>query len=86
MLALYKKVCYNKDTKTNGESRKEQNKMTIKKAIKKQLDIIQAEQPTTDEEKRTSEKMLALLENLGRDLLTVANFESVFGMEIEKRP
>ena len=60
--------------------------MTVKKAIKKQLDIIQAEQPTTDEEKRTSEKMLALLENLGRDLLTVANFESVFGVEIEKRP
>ena len=60
--------------------------MTVKKAIKKQLDLIQAERPTTEEEKRTSEKMLALLENLGRDLLTVANFESVFGVEIEKRP
>ena len=60
--------------------------MTIKKAIKKQLAIIQAEQPTTEEEKQTNEKLLALLENLGRDLLTVANFESVFGVEVEKRP
>lgn len=60
--------------------------MTVKKAIKKHLALLQAEQPTTDEEKRTNEKMFALLENLGRDLLTVANFESVFGVEVEKRP
>ena len=60
--------------------------MTVKKAIKKHLAIIKAEQPTTEEEKRTNEKLLALLENLGRDLLTVANFENVFVVEIEKRP
>ena len=60
--------------------------MTAKKAIKKQLAILQADNPTTEEEKRAQEKLFALLENLGRDLLTVANYESVFGVEIEKRP
>lgn len=60
--------------------------MTIKKALKKQLDLLRAEEVTTGEEKRKKELLFALLENLGRDLLTVAEFESVFSVEVEKKP
>lgn len=52
--------------------------MTVKKAIKKQVDALNGE-PLT----QASLLALEVLKNLARDLLKVADYESIFGDLIE---
>ena len=51
--------------------------MAIEKAIKKQLEIVNNE---TDQ--NAKKLLLALLVNLGRDLLSVEKYEKIFNVEL----
>ena len=59
--------------------------MTIKNALKKHLQTVREEQPTTKADEIATEKMQALLQAVGRDLLSVADFEEIFGVSLEER-
>lgn len=55
--------------------------MTKKEAIKKQLRTIKQEEPTAS---RECALLLAMLQNIGRDLLTVQDYENTFNVELKE--
>ena len=53
--------------------------MTKKQAIKKELEAIQAAPQDTKEDKLAAEQRTETLKRLAKNLLTVSQFEEVFG-------